>query len=68
MEPENLQQFAERVRAACLEVLIEAYDDAGLQGICAEGRWEAAVGALRRLDLTRIVDEVQTSSKNSSGR
>jgi len=34
---------------AVLAALVEAYEAAGSQGLCAEGRWEAAVGALREL-------------------
>jgi hypothetical protein len=29
----------------------EAYENAGVQGLCAEGRWELAVDAIKRLDL-----------------
>ncbi len=43
---------AEEARAACVEVLIRAWDDAGVRGLCGEGRFEAAVGALRTLDIT----------------
>jgi hypothetical protein len=42
----------ERVRAACLEAAIQAYEDAGIRGLCAEGRWEAAIDAIRQLDLS----------------
>jgi hypothetical protein len=43
---------AESVRAACLTAAIQAYEDAGIRGLCAEGRWEAAVDAIRHLDLS----------------
>lgn len=43
--------LAEAVRGACLRAALEAYEDAGVQGLCAEGRWEYAVQAIRRLDL-----------------
>ena len=43
--------LAEQVRAACIEAAVLAWEDAGLQGLCAEGRWEAAVGAMRSLRL-----------------
>ena len=49
----ELEDLAKRIRDACVEAVLEAYDDAGVQGLCAEGRWEAAVGALRTLDLAR---------------
>ena len=57
MEPEMSeissfeQQLAERVRAALIEHALAAHADAGVRGLCAQGAWEAAVGALRSLDL-----------------
>ena len=41
----------EAVREACIRAAVDAYEDAGIQGLCAEGRWEAAIAAIRRLDL-----------------
>lgn len=37
-------------RDACLAVLLDAWEDAGVRGLCAEGRWEAAIDAVRRFD------------------
>ena len=56
MDAENL---AKRIRDACLEAVLQAYEDAGVQGLCAEGRWEAAVGALQTLDLAPLLRECQ---------
>lgn len=50
------KRLAERIRAACLKALLEAHEDAGVQGLCAEGRWEAAVSALERLDISDLVE------------
>lgn len=50
------RDLAERVRAACLAAAREAYEDAGLRGLCHEGRWEAALDAVAALDVTGIVD------------
>jgi len=55
----NLEDLPKRIRDACLEAVVGAYDDAGAQGLCAEGRWEAAVGALRTLDLAPLLREFQ---------
>jgi hypothetical protein len=44
--------LAETVRAACLDAALLAYEDAGIRGLCAEGRWEAALAAIRHLDLS----------------
>lgn len=38
--------------AVALKEFLEAYEDAGVRGLCAEGRWEVAIDAMRRLDLS----------------
>jgi hypothetical protein len=48
-------QIAEEVRQTCIEAALRAYEDAGLSGLCHEGRWECAVDAMRGLDLQRLV-------------
>jgi hypothetical protein len=58
----NLEDVAKRIRDACLEAVLQAYEDAGVQGLCAEGRWEAAVGALQTLDLAPLLREYQHPS------
>ena len=59
MEPEDL---AKRIRDTCLEAALQAYEDAGMQGLCAEGRWEAAIGALKTLDLAPLLRELKHPS------
>jgi hypothetical protein len=51
----DLETLAKRIRDACLELAIQAYEDAGVQGLCAEGRWEAAIGALKTMELTPLL-------------
>lgn len=48
--------MAARIRLALIEAASQAYEDAGVQGLCAEGRWEAAVGAMQMLDLEALLD------------
>ena len=43
--------MAEAVRQACIDAALRAYEDAGLSGLCHEGRWEYAVDAMRGVDL-----------------
>jgi len=62
----NLEDLAKRIREACLHAVVQSYEDAGIQGLCAEGRWEVAVGALRTLDLTPILRDFQQLSTNMS--
>jgi len=47
--------LAETVRAACLDAALHAYEDAGIRGLCAEGRGEAALAAIRHLDLFGVL-------------
>lgn len=48
----ELHELADRVREACIQEAIRAYEDAGISGLCHEGRFEAAVSAMRMLDLS----------------
>jgi hypothetical protein len=48
-------KLAEGVREACLSAALAAYEDAGISGLCAEGRWEIAVQAIRTLDLRPLI-------------
>lgn len=50
-------ELAEAVRAACLRAVLDAYENAGISGLCGEGRWEMAIQELRNLDLRPVVDE-----------
>lgn len=52
--PDEIER-AHRVREALLQAALAAWDDAGMRGLCAEGRFEAAIGALRMLDLRAIL-------------
>jgi len=56
-------QLAETVRQACLRAALDAYESAGISGLCGEGRWELAVQAIRQLDLRRLLDTVQPSGE-----
>lgn len=47
--------LAAAVRDTCAQVAVHAYEDAGTQGLCAEGRFEAAVGAIERVDVAAFV-------------
>ena len=52
------QLLAERVRTACVHAALTAYEDAGLSGLCAEGRWEYTIDVLRQLDLEPLLNSV----------
>lgn len=50
-------ELMEAVRRACIEAALAAYENAGISGLCAEGRWEVAVGAIQCLDLKQVAAE-----------
>jgi hypothetical protein len=55
--------LAETVRGACLDAARLAYEDAGIRGLCAEGRWEAALTAIRQLDLSPVLESPGGSAR-----
>ncbi len=52
---EGLLSLAENVRSACIEAAIRGYEQASLSGLCHEGAWEAALDAVRQLNLNALV-------------
>ena len=54
MASEDAARVAEAVRAACIAAAVRAYEEGGVSGLCAEGRWELAVQAIRELDLEHL--------------
>jgi hypothetical protein len=61
----NLEDLAKRIRDRCIEAVLQAYEDAGVQGLCAEGRWEAAVSALRTVELVPLLRELKARQQTS---
>jgi hypothetical protein len=57
------EDLAKRIRNTCIEAVLQAYEDAGIQGLCAEGRWEAAVDALRTVELAPLLREFEPSGR-----
>ncbi len=49
------RRLAEAVRVACLQAALDAYEQGGLAGMCAEGRWEMATDAIRALKLEELM-------------
>ena len=53
--------LAEAIRTACLEAALRAYEDAGISGLCEEGRWECAVQAIKDVDLSALIKQTAGS-------
>lgn len=49
------RRVAEAVREACFRVAQAEYEQAAMSGLCQEGALEAALGAIRSLDLEKIL-------------
>ena len=49
----------ETVREACLVAAIEAYEDASIRGLCAEGAWECAVGAIKSVNVETVTENLK---------
>ena len=49
------RQLALAVRDACRAALAEAHEEALLAGLCGDGAWEAALGALSRLSADELL-------------
>jgi hypothetical protein len=50
-------QLAAAVRTACIQAALDGYEQAQIAGLCQEGAWEAAVDAMRMVDLETILQD-----------
>ncbi len=51
----DARRLASVIRDACVEAALEGYEQAAMDGLCHEGAFEAAVDAIRGLDIDRIL-------------
>jgi hypothetical protein len=56
-------KIARAAIAECKRTFRENYENAGMSGLCEEGRWEAAFGSLDTIDINRIARSVRDESK-----
>lgn len=50
-------KIARIVQQACIQAASDAYENAAISGLCGEGALEAAIGAIRMLDLETVLDD-----------
>ncbi len=62
------RRIAQAVRQACLQAALQGYEQGGLAGLCAEGRWEMAVDAMQALDLDAILQDPTQPKKLAGDR
>jgi hypothetical protein len=56
----DIKRAVELVREECTKEFIRAFEEAGIKGLCEEGRIEYAVDSVRSLDLRRILVQFQS--------
>ncbi|MDZ7840579.1 MAG: acetyltransferase [Gammaproteobacteria bacterium] len=54
MSLNDRHDVAKEVREACIQAALSAYEDASISGLCGEGAFEAAISAMRMLDVEAI--------------
>lgn len=57
MRDEQQRRLAQAVREACVEAALKSYEEAGISGLCYEGRWECAIDTMRNLDLAALLEQ-----------
>ena len=55
--------LAEAVRKACVQAALDAYENARMDGLCHDGAWEVAVGAIRALNVERVVRDLDVEKR-----
>jgi len=62
------EKLAEIAKEACIQAALRGYESASISGLCREGAWEAAISAIRMLDLTSEINQaLVTRDMNSEG-
>lgn len=54
MSVQDQHRFANRVREECIQAAVAGYENASISGLCAEGAFEAAISAIRMLDVEAL--------------
>ncbi|MFZ0612813.1 MAG: hypothetical protein WAM73_11290 [Desulfobacterales bacterium] len=62
----NELKFAEAVRKCCLQILRRSWEEAGISGLCHEGRWEYAIDVLQNLAVENLLKEIAGSDSSHS--
>lgn len=55
-----------KVRDFCLGQLIQAYEEAGILGLCGEGRWEYALDRVRQLSQAELLEAALLQMNSST--
>lgn len=48
-------QIAQKVKEACIQAAKEGFQDASMSGLCTEGAMEAAISAIQKLEIEKLI-------------
>ena len=57
MSSDQHYELAREVQAKCIQAALSAYESASVSGLCSEGAFEAAISAMRMLDVDSLVEQ-----------
>ena len=63
---DHLTRIAEAIRAACVQAAQQGYERAAADGLCDEGALEAALDAIRSLDVESLLRELKMQGQLGS--
>jgi hypothetical protein len=52
-----VRDLIKTVLEECRKLQVEAYESAGISGLCEEGRWEAARDAAKGVDIEKLIQD-----------
>ena len=57
MTDQTQLQIAQKVKEACIQAAKEGFQDASMSGLCTEGAMEAAISAIQKLEIEKLIKE-----------
>jgi len=62
----NAEILAEVAKEACIQAALEGFERASISGLCCTGAWEAAISAIRMLDLASEIKSSLSAESDAS--
>jgi hypothetical protein len=56
------RRLVKAVQEACIRAALAGYEQAASDGLCHEGAWESAVGAMQMLNLDAVIRQFELKS------
>jgi len=58
MIEQDKMKLAEQVKEECIQAARGGFRDASMSGLCSEGAMEAALSAIQKIDVNKIVEKL----------